>query len=130
MAHILLIEDDFVLRDITAVHLRNAGHTVTDAADGNEGLARYKAHEPDLVITDLVMRGDGGIGVIIALQRLSPAPRILVISGAPDSPSFLKMAQELGARRGLSKPFTRDSLLSAVNEVLSQPLNSISRNAR
>jgi two-component system, chemotaxis family, chemotaxis protein CheY len=118
MAHILLIDDDSAIRHIGATVLRAAGHTVTEAEDGKEGITQFRSLHPDLVITDLVMPGQGGIETIIELQRMKPVPRIIGMSGVAHSPAFLKMAKALGARRTLAKPFTKESLMVVVNDVL------------
>jgi CheY-like chemotaxis protein len=118
MSHILLIEDESAIRHLAAIHLRIAGHTVTEAEDGKDGVLQFHSCHPDLVITDLVMPGQGGFETIMILQQTSPKPKIIGMSGSAHAPAFLRMATALGAKRTLSKPFTKQSLLSVVNEVL------------
>jgi DNA-binding response OmpR family regulator len=122
MASILLIEDDEPLRQILALALVNAGHTVAEAADGNQGIERFREAPPDLVITDIVMPGREGIETIMALRREAPRLPIIAISGAANyARVYLGMAAKLGAQRILSKPFNTADLLAAINEVLSTP---------
>ena len=54
-AQILLVEDDPSIREVTALGLRAAGFTVTTAADGVEGLDRWRADRPDLVLLDVML---------------------------------------------------------------------------
>ena len=122
MASILLIEDDDPLRKVLAISLANAGHTVVQAADGQEGIDRFHAAPPELVITDLVMPGKEGLETIMTLRREAPRLPIIAISGAANyAKIYLGMAAKLGAQRILAKPFTTPDLLRAVSEVLAVP---------
>jgi CheY-like chemotaxis protein len=122
MASILLIEDDEPLRQILALALVNAGHTVAEAADGNQGIERFHKAPPDLVITDIVMPGREGIEMIMTLRREAPRLPIIAISGAANyARIYLGMAAKLGAQRILPKPFSAADLLRAINEVLAAP---------
>src|SRR4051794_14362006 len=53
MANLLLIEDDGALADAFAMAFEDAGHAVTTAADGKDGLARIERDRPDVVICDV-----------------------------------------------------------------------------
>lgn len=122
MASILLIEDDEPLRKVLAITLAKAGHTVVQAADGEEGLDRFHEAPPELVITDIVMPGKEGIETIMTLRREAPRLPIIAMSGAATySPVYLGMAAKLGAQRILVKPFTNAALLRAVSDVLPAP---------
>jgi DNA-binding response OmpR family regulator len=120
MAHILLIDDDPGIRQVAAALLRQAGYEVTVVADADLGLQAYRARQPDLVITDVVMPDRDGIEVILAL-RGQPTP-ILAISGygarGLDLSGDVRL---LGAVGLLEKPFTRDELLAAVRAALEAP---------
>lgn len=119
MARILLIEDNAELRGLLAEGLAGAGHVVLQAADGVEGLSRFRPGECDLVITDLVMPNREGIETITALRRARPGQRIIAMSGeAKNSELYLKLARRLGARCVLLKPFGVAELTRAVRAVL------------
>ncbi|OHC76187.1 MAG: hypothetical protein A3G18_00740 [Rhodospirillales bacterium RIFCSPLOWO2_12_FULL_58_28] len=121
MARILVIDDEelarFTLREI----LENAGHEVSEARNGNEGIAFQKATPFDLVITDIIMPEKEGVETIIELKRDYPGIRIIGISGGGRTRNldFLKLAEQFGAARVLAKPFTEDELLACVNACLS-----------
>lgn len=126
MASILLIDDDEDLRLVTAVSLRSAGHAVVEAVSGREGLASYRAGRYDLVITDIVMPDIEGIELITALRKEEPRPRVIAMSGYSDFSAslYLPAALKLGAQCTLTKPFTPDVLLRAVEEILAAPVPS------
>lgn len=118
MAHILVIDDDEGILSLAAETLRHSGHVVTEASNGKDGLASFRAAHADLVITDLVMPVKEGIETIMELHRDFPATKIIAISGAVHSRDYLQLAGRLGAVQTLAKPFTAEGLLSAVNTAL------------
>lgn len=122
MPHILLIDDDAMLRDVLATALVKAGHTVVQAEDGRQGVKLFRAAPADLVITDLVMPDSDGLEAIVALHREWPALPIIAMSGDTAHASlYLSMATKLGARRALAKPFAAPELLQVVDELLLRP---------
>src|SRR5262249_45352610 len=82
VALILLIDDDGFYRGLIRQILEEAGHQVLEAQDGEEGLKRFRAQHPDLVITDMRMPGFDGGEVIRRLKAISNDVRIVAISGA------------------------------------------------
>ena len=122
MAHILLIDDDELLRDTVMQMLELDGHRVSEAATGDAGLRTF-ASTPgiDLVITDILMPGTDGTRVIVKLRQGKPNLPIIAISGGRRalSPEFsLETAAVAGASLQLAKPFGRRELQDAVKTVL------------
>ena len=115
MAHILLIEDDELLRPLLARCLESAGHVVTQAATGRAGVRAFQAELADLVVTDIVMPDQEGIATIMMLHRDHPEVPLIALSGGGVNPSlYLDLAKKLGASCTLAKPFTPDDLLRAI----------------
>ena len=73
-----------------------------------------------MVITDLLMPEQEGLETIRELRRDFPGVKIIAISGGDKTGTmdFLPVATKLGAQRVLPKPFERDELLGAIQEVL------------
>jgi CheY-like chemotaxis protein len=120
MARILLVDDDDQLRTVLALVLERAGHTVTAVPDGSRGVAAYRAAPADLVVTDLVMPEKEGIETIMELKAEFPDVRVIAISGGGRrvGTDYLQLAARLGAKRVLSKPFTNQEILAAIDDVL------------
>jgi DNA-binding response OmpR family regulator len=120
MATILVIDDDESVRDLLARILRREGHEVYVASDGEEGLAQFAQCHAQLVITDILMPGKEGLETIVALRAQDPEVKVIAVSGGGRNGTFgfLTTATRLGADRTLSKPFAREDLLAAVNELL------------
>ena len=122
MPRILLIDDDALLRRMLRLTLESLGHTVDEAADGDEGLARFGAEPPDLVLTDLIMPGKEGMETIIELRRDYPDVKVIAMSGGRSGViEFLKAARLLGAAAILQKPFTTEVLAAAIATALAPP---------
>ena len=116
MKRILLIEDDELMRGMVRQMLELEDFEVIEAADGNEGLAAYRKHPTDLVITDIIMPHKDGLNTIDDLLREFPRARIIAISGGGSikPERYLSVAKILGANRILEKPFSRKQLLEAI----------------
>lgn len=111
------------VRDVTAEILRQAGHTVDTAPDGNAGLTLHRAEQHDLIITDMMMPDMDGLELVMALRHAEPRPRVIAISGGYQFSEslYLPVAQRLGVQRTMAKPLRADALLQAVAEVLAGP---------
>ncbi|HXV69181.1 MAG TPA: response regulator [Nitrospira sp.] len=115
MAHILVIDDEEPIRGLLRSILERAGHEVTDAPNGRQGLAAYRAKPADLVITDLCMPEMNGVDLILELTHAFLNVKVIAISGTPDREQTLDRAKLLGVRYTLQKPFSRETLLKAVD---------------
>ncbi len=121
MARILVIDDEDQMRGMLRQALERAGYEVEEARDGREGLWRYQASPPALVITDILMPEKEGLEIIRDLRRDNPEVKIIAISGGgrTGNLNFLEIAAKLGAQRTLQKPFGLRELLQTVQELLS-----------
>nr|MEE4269512.1 response regulator [Candidatus Krumholzibacteria bacterium] len=123
MAGILVIEDDPQVREFLTELLRREGHLVTEAADGRQGIHAYRNNEIDLIITDLFMPVKEGLETIIDLRKEYPDLKIIAISGGnrDGKGDYLRAAQLCGAQHIFHKPFEKNALLAAVNQLLAIP---------
>jgi CheY-like chemotaxis protein len=119
MAHVLVVEDEELMRSVIVAALSHAGHRVTQAADGHEAVKQFRGDPSDLIITDILMPESDGLDVLIALAREKKKVPVIVMSGIPgESALYLRAAKDLGAVRTLEKPFTMDVLLAVTKDVL------------
>jgi CheY-like chemotaxis protein len=112
-ATILVADDDAAIRRLTATALRAAGHTVLEAATGDEALAQAR-EAPDLLIVDLVMPPFGGLELATMLRSKLPRLAILYVSGYAPRTEFNSDA----SATLLSKPFTLAELNAHVDWLL------------
>ena len=121
MAHVLIVDDEPALRRTLRVMLEKAGHEVIEAGDGDQGLAMFAEHRPDLVLTDIVMPNREGVEFIGALRLKDAHAPIIAMSGGGSAGGelFLQLAKLFGATRTLDKPIRQEVLLETVNACLS-----------
>ncbi len=117
---ILVIDDEENIRELVRAVLENAGYEVLDAADGDIGLEVFRSNQVDLIITDLIMPGKEGIETISELRKQQSDLKIIAISGAVDSSTYLHLAGQLGADETIAKPFHVNELVETVGRLLSQ----------
>ena len=120
MATILVIDDELFMLEFVRKILESAQHTVLVATSADSGLDAYRAHRPDLVITDLIMPDKDGLEAIQELRQENPATRIIAISGGGRSgyTNALEAAKAFGAQETVRKPFSPNVLLAAVTRAL------------
>ena len=122
MARILIIDDDVKFLKMFRQILERAGHEVMEASDGRLGAKIFRQERPELIITDIFMPEQEGIETIIELKREFPMVKIIAMSGGgrKGNLDILTMAETLGADRSLSKPFERQEMLDAIEELVSR----------
>ena len=125
MGRILVIDDESSVREALLWALKADDHEVTLAADGLEGIRKYKAEASDLVITDLFMPVQDGVKTIIELRKIDPQVRILAVSGNALSETVLPIALRLGAIAVLQKPWEIKQLHEAVNRLLNREKSAV-----
>jgi signal transduction histidine kinase len=115
-ATIILVEDETLVREITARVLGRAGYTVLEAQDGEEALQMVRRHagQIDLVITDVVMARLGGLELARRVAGERPGLPILLMSGYNTE----EMPADDPTIGFLQKPFTPNALLQTVSALL------------
>jgi len=114
-AKILVIDDDDDVRQFVVSGLEEYGHEVSQAGNGQEGIARFMEVDPDLLILDFLMPGMSGAEVAAHILAAKPNQRILFVSGYSETDAIRKVAPNAEI---LAKPFRAATLDEAVREAL------------
>lgn len=115
--HILIVDDSGFARRTLRQMLEGAGHSVEEAANGNDALERYFLKKPNLVLLDMVMEGMTGLEVLARLRELDPEARVVVASADVQSSTRTEV-QAGGAVGFLNKPFVREQVVEAIGNVM------------
>jgi two-component system chemotaxis response regulator CheY len=120
-AAILTVDDSASLRQAIKIALSGEGYSVTEAADGAEGLAKAEASPFALIITDLNMPVMDGLTMIRQLRSRPGHAGVPILFLTTESDASIKaQAKEAGATGWLTKPFNADQLIAVVKKVLAQ----------
>lgn len=122
-AHVLIIDDDAIMRDLMADWLEAAGYGVRKAADCGAAVAEVQRAAPALIISDMFMPGPCGAMAIAQMKQAVPGVHVIAVSGHFNSGQGLSAqgALEAGAARALAKPVKRADLVQAAAEFLGPP---------
>jgi two-component system KDP operon response regulator KdpE len=113
---VLIVDDDPGIRDSLCGELRAAGYDALTAVDGRAGLAAFRVHLPELLLTDLAMPGADGFALISAIRQFSRTP-IIVLSVRGNDADKIR-ALDLGADDFVTKPFSVPELLARIRAQL------------
>jgi PAS domain S-box-containing protein len=119
---VLVVDDEFSIREIMKQTLEAFGYRVIIASDGAEAVALFamETEKISLVITDMMMPVMDGAAAIRALIALAPDLRLIAASGI-ESGQNVDKAASAGVTDFLVKPFNAEKLLRLVREVLDRP---------
>ncbi len=111
---ILLVEDEPAVRQLFAQALARAGYRVFEARNGQEAMKLFDQYGDtiDLLLTDLRMPYMGGVELVQHLRARRQTLKLICVSGYPAAGDS-ELTSDF-----LSKPFSREDLLSKVREVL------------
>ena len=115
---ILVVEDDEAMQDVLQIFLAGKGFEVTLAQNGEAALDLLGVEKFDLVLTDLVMPGKGGMDVLKGATISQPDIPVIVMTGFGTVQSAVE-AMKMGAFDYLTKPYNLDELLVILDKALS-----------
>ena len=117
MAKILIVEDEKMLADAFQMILEKAGHTVSVAYNGQEGLDATQQNEPDLILLDLLMPIKDGLGFLKDYKQKEKHPQVkIIIFSNLDMQKEAEEAFALGASKYVLKAWVTPKTLNAIVE--------------
>ena len=119
---VMVIDDSNTIRRSAEIFLGQSGAKVFVAQDGFDALAKIADHEPDMIFCDILMPRLDGYQTC-ALIKKSPRFRDIpvVMLSSKDGLFDRARGRMVGSERYLTKPFTKDSLLKTVAEIVRRP---------
>ncbi|HYP87837.1 MAG TPA: response regulator transcription factor [Polyangiaceae bacterium] len=118
--HVLVVEDDAVMRRVLLVTLRGHGYDASAAANAREALQHVEKRAPDAMILDLGLPDMDGVEVATAVRRRHELP-IIVLSARGDEQQQIQ-ALDAGANDYVTKPFREGELMARVRAALRRPV--------
>ena len=113
---VLIVEDDPNIRELLQLYLEKDGYAVTLAADGGQGMEKYRSIKPDLVLLDVMMPVMDGWAVCKAIRAEGDTPVIMLTAKGETDDKV--MGLKSGADDYVTKPFEMKELLARIEAVL------------
>ena len=113
---VLVVEDDRNIGELLQLYLEKEGYAVTIATDGGQGLQKFRAIHPDLVLLDVMMPVMDGWAVCRAIRAESQTPIIMLTAKAETEDKITGL--RTGADDYITKPFEMRELLARIEAVL------------
>ncbi len=114
--HILVVDDDREIRDLTGRYLRKHGFRVESAADAKAMDRLLRDGRFDLIVLDLMLPGEDGLSICRRLRASTRIPILMLTAVAEDTDRIIGL--EIGADDYLTKPFNPRELLARIRAVL------------
>ncbi len=118
----IIIDDDPFMRDVLRAELEQLDFRVSQAVNGNDGLALLEtrsARSPELVVVDILMPEKEGLETIMQMRKSRPDMKIIAVSsgGYMRPNELLGYARKLGAHATLSKPIDFEEFERTVKDI-------------
>jgi len=115
--HVLVVDDEPLVRELLTEYLVGDGHTVETATNGREGLEKFSAGQFNLVVTDRAMPEMSGDQLAVAIKQISPTTPVVLLTGFGD---LMKEAGEhpAGVDAIMRKPITLTEFHEALAKVI------------
>jgi DNA-binding response OmpR family regulator len=121
--HVLVVDDEKMIRSLLKMSLQRMGYEVTTADDGAEALELFQTQSFDLILLDILMPNVDGFTVCSELRRVSDVP--IVMLTALNRPDDIVRGLELGADNYITKPFTFKEVEARIRAILRRTTNKI-----
>ncbi|RKF22269.1 response regulator [Alginatibacterium sediminis] len=113
---LLVVDDDVEIRTLLDKYLSKNGFDVITANDGIEMAEQLEAHDPDLIILDIMLPGDDGFTLCQRIRHHSNVPIIMLTANSDEMDRIVGL--ELGADDYIGKPFNPRELLARIKALL------------
>ncbi len=114
--HVLVVDDEPMVREVLARYLQKEGFAVSTAEDGQQALDAFAADRPDLVLLDLMLPRVDGYEVFERIRSEAPTPVIMLTARGEETDRVVGL--DLGADDYVTKPFSPREVVSRVRAVL------------
>lgn len=118
MAKILIVDDSRTSRKILRGILESNGHEVIgEAANGDDGIEKYKAIQPDITTMDITMPVMDGLEALAHIMMFDKNAKVIMVTAAGQKEKIVESVRH-GAAEFLAKPFQEAQILAIINKVL------------
>lgn len=114
---ILLIDDEPAIRGSCEIILSEKGYVLDSCPSGQQGLNRLEGEKYDILLLDLRLPDMDGMQILSLCKKKNPSLQVIILTGYPTVKNAVK-AMKLGSFDYLTKPFSEDELIAAIDQAL------------
>lgn len=118
--HVLVVEDSALVIGALRVLLEETGHRVSAAMSVADAVASARADVPDVILLDITLDREDGLGVLYALAKTAELPRVAVAVTGHDEPAVRERCLNAGCRAVLVKPISATQLPALIRVWLAE----------
>lgn len=119
MRTVLVVDDGPAELELMCRYLRDGGFTVISTTDAKDALEKAESQKPDVIVTDVVMPGMSGFELCRSLKKNEATQQLPVVICTSKNQDLDKLwGKKQGADAYITKPFTREDLIHAVQSVV------------
>ena len=118
---ILIAEDDSMMLKIVQMFLKKDEYVIISSVDGRDALEKFEIHNPDLIITDIMLPYLSGLEIVGKVKQ-SQNPIPVIVSSSMCQDTVMEEAKRLGADVFLQKPYDINQLLTSVSNIAKQKI--------
>lgn len=111
--HILLVDDEKLVRSVMADMLNKNGILVTEASSGSKAVGLFAGRPFDAVLLDMIMKDMDGIATLKELKKINPDIPVIIVTGYGDVPTTVA-AIKLGAYDYVEKPVDENRIVLTI----------------
>ena len=117
MAKILIVDDSRTSRKMLRNILESNGHEIIDeAVNGQEGVQKFQALQPDVVTLDITMPVVDGVEALKMIKALDPESKVVMVTAAGQKNKMIECIKA-GANEFLTKPFEQQEIVDVINKM-------------
>ncbi len=117
-ATVMIVDDELFFRKMLRDVLSKEGFkVVAEASDGDEAVAQYRKHRPDITVMDIFMPEKNGIAAIKEILSFDGSAKVLIYTGIGFDED-VEVALQAGAKEVLLKSFSPEEVTEVINRVL------------
>lgn len=116
---VLIVDDDIDVLEGIELAIRSEGAKTLRATDGNEAIAQWRSHTPEVVVLDMMLPKRSGFLVLEELVGTDESPIVVMVT-ANEGKRHMSYALTLGVHAYLNKPVPLETLISTISDLLDQ----------
>ena len=111
---VLLVDDSAFMRNMIKEVIKDKGHEIAEAGDGDQAIEKTKEFSPDIIFLDVVMPNKNGVDALKEIKKTNKDVHVVMCTSVGGQQKIIDEAVSAGASDFIVKPFNQEDILSAI----------------